>query len=192
MSQTCRDCEYLNLNIEESHNKYLCTKYNNGREKNDAIAETCGKFKEREYKAVGMGEYKPSGCYITTILVKLLGKEDNCSELEHLRTLRSEMQLHPEYRNLLVMYDVIGPKIAENLANDPHGKEKARELYESCIKTCDRYLLQENFEAAISQYENMTEGLMMHYGIQNTMNQINIDEVDFEKSGHGKLVLRHE
>ena len=53
------------------------------------------------------------GCYITTMICDVLGKEDTCEALEVLRSFRNDvLQKDEKYAPILYEYDVVGPKIA--------------------------------------------------------------------------------
>lgn len=155
----------------------------------------CEYYKAYYYPDDSCYHYKdrsPSGgCYITTIVCDILGKEDDCDVLNTLRSFRNNyMQKNAEYSPLLMEYDVIGPKIAEAIRNDYTESDKSfwEDYYDIYLmKTCD-CIKNEEFNEAIKTYINMVESLKKYYSIPDE--KIEIENYDFTKGGHGKVKVK--
>ena len=75
-----------------------------------------------------------SGCYLTTIMCKLLGYPDNNYYLNTLRNFRDNvMKTNPKYIPLLLTYDFVGPMISYELEKDPNGKEISKVFFDKYI-----------------------------------------------------------
>ena len=193
----CAECTYLNLNKERDYGKYLCE---DKCEPRLATDPACGNYCTAYNRDRGTiqnaiensNSHSSSGCYLTTMLCNILNMTDNNIYLETMRNFRkSILQKDEKYRQLLVEYDIIGPKIAESLNNDPL-KEKIAKLFfkTSIIPIVNLINIKQN-EQAVNEYCLMTTKLKNFYGINNF--NITIDEInnaDIEKSGHGKYIQK--
>lgn len=194
----CAECTYLDLSDSNSYGEFWCDKKC---ERHLATDIECGSFcraySRRDSSISNAIEYSNNhsssgGCYLTTMLCNILQMKDNNIYLETIRNFRNNvLQKDNKYKNLLVEYDIIGPKIAEALANDPL-KEKIANMYFNSFITTIVYLIKNNeHDKAINKYIIMTNNLKNFYGITNyniTLNEIN--NADIEKSGHGIYVQK--
>ena len=137
-----------------------------------------------------MKALKPKeGCFITTIVCELLGRSDDDSLLETMRSLRSYMS-GAGYTPLLVQYDTVGPVIAQRLHDDVNGKVVANGLLAKYLNNCMFLVQNGQYDDAVSIYYEMVEYLASHYGVY-----IAID-TDFEQPnppealGHGVRVRK--
>lgn len=130
-----------------------------------------------------------SGCYLTTMICKWLGYNDDNYYLNTLRKFRdNNMKTNKEYRPLLVIYDVVGPVISDSLANDPNGKNVSLAFFNTYITKAVGAIEAEKEKMAIDIYRAMTEDLADHYGIDMHSLYINADASKTEDKylGHGR------
>ena len=172
MEEICANCNNWDVGRRRNPGELYCEKC-----KNWVIAtqEKCSRFeslpffgaydkKERSTEAIN--EAKPS-CFITTAVVNILGLKDDCPLLEVLRFLRAQyMQPNPVYRDLLMTYDIAGPEIAESLRKDENRISVAEDIL-GYLKKARKLIAMEMIEEAIALYKEMTEQLMIKYGIRN-------------------------
>ena len=128
-----------------------------------------------------------SGCYLTTIVYKLLNYPDNNYYLNTLRYFRENvMQTDPNYFPLLMLYDIVGPEIAKRLGQDINGKDIATIFFNNYItKSVDAIQKGENKEA-INIYTAMTKELAEHYEIiVPSISEVNVDNINPQTLGHG-------
>lgn len=132
------------------------------------------------------------GCFITTIVVDILGKPDNCNALEILRKFRSEvMQPNKQYHAYLNHYDTIGPQIARNIENDLNKMEVAKTAYENYILPVCALVLNQRNDEAINLYIEMTNILAHMYQIENTYDYNVCYSLDEAKlAGHGRKLKK--
>lgn len=180
----CGSC--TRMDIEKNHGyKYYC-------EKRDAFYEAsdpniCYAYDfdlERDYDELERRENLNS-CYITTILCQILKFDDNCEILNIMRTFRNNvLQKDNRYLNILLEYDTIGPKIAENLIKDEDAHWIAKELLIHYIKPIIEYISINHIDNAVIMYTRMINLLKENYGINNDLQVL---KYDFQKGGHGKV-----
>lgn len=183
MSKQCRDCEYFNWDKKIRYT-YECKAGEAPQYPESNYAQNCKKFKEKPYKAVGID------CYITTALVHILKMDDDCNDLQVLRTFRHNyMQRRPECADLLKTYDTIGPIIANVLINLPKEErfKEACHIYKVYIKGAVSYIAKQKFEDAIKLYSMMTEMLMKKYLIEYAVGEELLSKINPQTAGHGKL-----
>ena len=107
-----------------------------------------------------------SGCYLTTIVCEILGKDDNVKELQVLRTFRDEyLKPNQEYHDLLCEYDIIGPIIADAIRNSLKPKELSEFLFETYIKQTVNAIYEHKYSLAIEIYKYMVNELKKVVGI---------------------------
>jgi len=147
-------------------------------------SRACSHYSER-------GSYS-SSCFITTVVCKILGYDDNCFALESLRGLRDNfMQPNEEYKKDLFEYDTIGPQIANILGNDFIETEDttvARELYLKYILPASIEASQDKPNNAITIYKRMTNMLKETYNIK--ADEELLKDYDQSKGGHGYIKTR--
>ena len=101
-----------------------------------------------------------SGCYLTTIMCKLLGQPDDNYHLNKLREFRDNvMQKEVKYFPLLMMYDQVGPAISHSLAEDPEGKALAEAYFNKYIPQAVKLIEEGKNKEAIIIYKAMTQVL---------------------------------
>lgn len=190
---TCGECTYLNPNEQRDYGKYLCEKKY---EAHLATDPECGSFCKayNRYQSTidNMNDrskrHTNSGvCYLTTLICDILKMDDNNIYLNTMRNFRDDfLQKDEKYKNLLVEYDIIGPKISEVLNNDPLKEKVAKMFFERDIIPIVNLINSNEYEKAINAYWMMTTTLKNFYGINNFSISIDlIENADIEKSGHG-------
>lgn len=194
----CAECTYLDLSDGNSDGAFWCDKK---LERHLATDVECGRFC-KAYNRKGSSidnaiDYSNShnssgGCYLTTILCNILKMQDNNIYLETIRNFRNNiLQKDTNYKKLLIEYDIIGPKIAKALSNDPLREKIARVYFDKYIIPITELIKNNNHETAINIYISMTTNLKNLYGI--TDYNISADEInnaDIEKSGHGIYIKK--
>ena len=136
--------------------------------------------------------YESVGCFITTVVVHILGMNDDNVVLQVLRNFRSEfLQTNPEYNELLLKYDAVGPLIARSIAHDKNNAyEVALDLYRVYIQGAYDYIRRGHPQKALILYKEMTENLMKHYQISYFIPDGMESKINEQESGHGRLVLK--
>ena len=194
----CAECTYLDISDGNLYGAFWCDKK---LERHLATDIECGSFC-RAYSrnsssirnAIEFSNSKNSGggCYLTTILCNILGMSDNNIYLETIRNFRNNiLQKDEQYKSILVEYDVIGPKIATALNNDPLKEKIAKMYFQNYITPVVNFINTKDYSSAITLYVDMTTKLKCFYGIgdQNiTIEEIN--NADIKKSGHGKYIQK--
>lgn len=196
----CAYCAYMNLEVLKE-GKFQCDHDHEWRFADDEVAKECYKFCEifwskldeareaveqsRTYRNA-ISSSSPS-CYITTVVVKLLGFQDNCHELEVLRRFRSEVMTKDEkYKDLLMKYDTLGPAIARALERGAD-VDFAYDLYKIYIKGAVSYIEAGDYDSAVSLYAEMTENLI-NSKIMSVVIPENFGSVyDYTVGGHGRI-----
>lgn len=170
MSKVCGECRYIDL-CDIVDGKALCTEKKERRFANSLEAESCSRFwkkwiydTETANAIKAADEYTKPSCFITTAIVDILGFADDCEALEILRWFREDvLQVLPEYRDILMKYDTVGPILASSLAHDENRVSIARTLYKVFIKGCVNYIQIGDFDRAIVLYKDMVESLINKY-----------------------------
>lgn len=193
----CAECTYLNPNDYKGNcnGLYYCE------QRCDYVlgnAPKCGNFcraysrsdyqtRDLIYKGEQESNYS-SGCFITTVISKILGHDDKGYILTILRNFRKNiLQQDSNYKQLLVEYDIIGPMIADALINDPNRVMIANNLYENILKKIVIDLEKGQQKEAIKKYKGMTLGLQVCYGFA----EIKVDPAIIQarsitQSGYGR------
>lgn len=131
-----------------------------------------------------------SGCYITTIMCKLLGMNDNNYYLQTLRNFRNRMKTNINDLPLLVLYDQIGPMIAEAIENDENGEQIAYTLFKRYIVPAVSAIEESQDNTAKDIYIAMTYALGERYNIDTQIVIPDKNDIDYEALGHGKVRIR--
>jgi len=192
VSNYCGECTYLDLNTGDIYGKFYCERK---WERHLATDTECNSFC-RAYsrdKCTIQNAYRYSddhskgGCYLTTMLCNILGMPDNNIYLETMRSFRKNiLQNDEKYKQLLVEYDIIGPKIAKAINNDPLKEKIAEKQFKLNIIPITNAIKNNNLEIAISMYKNMTNSLKDFYGLGGiNITNLEIKEADIKESGHG-------
>jgi len=127
-------------------------------------------------------------CYITTIICKKLGLDDNCDTLNSLRKLRNDIMIPNEkYHILLAEYDIIGPVIANKIAEDQDTEQMLWEnVYDCYLDKTAKYVENQQEDKAINKYIEMINSLKTYYSIYDEVTELP-KNYDISKSGHGKV-----
>lgn len=192
MSYQCAECTYLDLNSGDCYGKFYCErKY----ERHFASDPECGRFcraYSRDYGTIQnaleySNSHTSSGCYITTMLCNILMISDDYLHLNEMRNFRNKtLQKDDKYKELLVEYDIIGPKIAEFLSKDPLKEKLAIQLFFKYIVPIIKAIKSQNNDEAVNLYVAMTNFLKDLYGLNGvSISKMEIDAADINKSGHG-------
>lgn len=193
MANYCGECTYLDLNTGDIYGKFYCDKKY---ERHLATDPECGRFCKAYSRDSGTiqnayrysNEHSSSGgCYLTTMLCNILGMPDNNIYLETMRNFRKNvLQKDEKYKSLLVEYDIIGPKIAEALNNDPQKETIAQKYFNSYILAIIYNINNKNYDIAVFTYKNMTNLLKYFYGLGGIeISTLQVESADIKESGHG-------
>lgn len=200
MSKTCAECTYLNVNPGKGdlYGKFPCeAKY----EYHLATDPECYRFcraYDRDYDTIrnaqsySASKSGSSGCYLTTMLCNVLGMDDNNTYLQTMREFRdSVLQKNEQYKPLLVEYDIIGPKIADAIQNDPMKEALATHYFTKYIIPITNLIKDKQYESAVNNYVRMTTTLYTIYGIPKyNISSLEIETADIKQSGHGKYKVK--
>ena len=192
MSNYCGECTYLDLSTGDIYGKFYCDKK---WERHLSTDIECGSFcraYSRDSSTIQnayrySNDHTNSGCYLTTMLCNILGMNDNNIYLETMRNFRKNiLQKDEKYKYLLVEYDIIGPKIAKYLNNDPLKEKIAQNYLKIYIVPIINLINEKKYELAINLYVFMTNSLKFLYDLSHiSISNIEIDNADIKKSGHG-------
>ena len=184
MAKTCADCIHFDWNNKQTsmYDRRRCTERGIYIE---PTAATCGYFKEN---------IKPSntGCFITTVVVDVLGYADDCWILNTLRGFRNNiMQKDYRYTNLLLTYDAIGPQIAEALKVSPAKEEISLLVSQYYLIPMCRLINSEDYTSAVNAYVGMVKFLQNQLLVNADVNNYVYDDtVKEEEKGHGRARIQ--
>ncbi|MEE3344191.1 MAG: hypothetical protein VZS44_08895 [Bacilli bacterium] len=139
-----------------------------------------------------------SGCFVTTIVCQILGKNDNDIILQKLRWFRDNILQNNEgkYDDILKNYDTIGPIISNKIVNDKNREQKAQNIYKVLTKIY-RTIEETNYDKACELYYLLIQSLIEEYNLTalyNSILEINYGyekgEYKREQAGHGKRKIR--
>lgn len=192
----CAACTYLG--DERDYRGYYCSSKGEYHEGNDP---KCYNFCEAYSRSNSARQnmYESSlggGCYLTTMICKLLNFTDDNYFLNTLRNFRDNtMKSNPEYIPLLLTYDIIGPQIAYSLNTDVNGKNIARVFFNTYVIKAVEAINNNKEKQAVDIYKSMTTTLASYYRINTNIVIPNIDNINMNTLGHGKsrkLILKEE
>ena len=204
MSKQCGYCVYMDK-MDYKEGKYKCEKDKCYKFATATDAENCRYYCEhfrrdmylaeqaietsKKYQAAHKNEVEPP-CYITTIVVDILGFADDCKELKALRKLRKEvMQKDPKYQRLLVEYDALGPSLARLLSLRPDAFDFAADLYYIFIKEAAILAEIGDYEGAITLYSEMMNALVKEYVTNYVIPEEVYKNYDMNSAGHGQVSI---
>lgn len=201
MAHTCSECTYLKIDGNKYDGQYWCE---NLKECRYAYERECRYYCEARKRSDDdrkdaldySNAHKPtsssgSGCFITTTLCKILSLPDDHICLQTLRWFRNNyLQKSEEGLKILAKYDVVGPEISKRLSQDSGMFNVAYILLKKYIEPIVDLLDKKKYEAAKAQYTEMTNKLINFYHIDDTVD-INIENIDATKAGHGKVYLKN-
>ena len=187
----CAACTYMGED-SDYEGKYWCSVKGEDRYACDSKCNSfCEAYARSDYSRSNMIEnsrgHMGSGCYLTTIMCKILGYPDNNYYLNTLRNFRDNvMKKNPKYIPMLLTYDMVGPIISYNLSIDKDRLNIASTLFSTYIvKACDA-IEDEKYEVAISIYMAMTTELGRKYNANIELIAPHFDEIDMATLGHGR------
>jgi len=184
----CAACTYMGETADCG--KYWCEKKGEDRKANDP---KCSSFCEAYGRSNSARENmynnsNSSGCYLTTIMCKLLNYPDDNYYLNTLREFRDNvMKTNPKYFPLLLMYDFVGPMISYELEKDPNGKAIAMTFFSNYITKSVAAIEEGKNETAINIYKAMTKGLANNYHINTDLITPEVTTININTLGHGKV-----
>ena len=188
----CAACTYLG-ECGDYNGKYWCS---NKGEDHYASDSKCYSFCEaysrsnsaRENMYSYSDDHKSSGCYLTTIMCKLLNYPDNNYYLNILRMFRDNyMKQNPKYYPLLLTYDIVGPIVAYELEHDKDGKIIALNMFSRYITRAVCAIEEEKYDSAITIYTAMSDTLANRYNINTNIIKPDMNSIDKKYLGHGKI-----
>lgn len=105
------------------------------------------------------------GCFITTAVCRIMGKGDDCNELETLRWLRDTvMSIREDWRALAAEYDVIAPGLVQRIdAGADGGRATYQRILDDYILPAVKDVRNGNFEMAVAMYERMVKELLVQF-----------------------------
>ena len=192
MTNYCGECTYLELDTGDIYGKFYFEKQCERHLATDVECNRFCKAYSRDYASIKnaydfSNQKNSSGCYLTTMMCKILGMPDNNIYLETIRNFRNDyLQKNIEYKALLVEYDIIGPKIAEALNNDPLKEVIAKKYFNFYINHITNLIKSDLYNTAINTYKQMTNSLKELYSLNDiSLSTFEIDNADINESGHG-------
>ena len=192
----CCACTYLSENADYN-GKYWCSTKG---EDHYACDPKCYSFCEAYSRSRSAMEnmydnsrsHAGSGCYLTTIMCKILNYPDNNYYLNTLRNFRDNtMKTNIKYIPLLLTYDIVGPMIAYNLENDKDREQIAITFFNNYITKSVGAIEEEKYVTAINIYKAMTEELANRYNINMNIIYPEQKDINYETLGHGKIRKRN-
>ena len=121
------------------------------------------------------------------MLCNILKMPDDNIYLETMRKFRNNiLQKEDKYKSILVEYDIVGPKIATALNNDPQKEIIAEKYFNAYIPAIIYNINNKNYDNAVFFYKTMTNLLKSFYGF-GTINvtTLEIENANIKDSGHG-------
>lgn len=150
---TCLDCDWVDRDIKDG--KVWCKKYHMYVYAEDA--DRC-KFFELPRRSGGP-------CYLTTACCDVMGLEDDCFELESMRSLRDDYILKDieSGKDIVEDYYNTAPVIIDKINETDDATNTWKSLYRDEIVPCAELVKNGEFEKAYQKYLFMTEKLKKEY-----------------------------
>ena len=195
----CAACTYLSESID-SYGKFYCSRKGEYRYASDS---KCYSFCEANRRSNSSREnmygnsesHKSSGCFITTVVCEILGKEHNDEVIEKLRSFRNNvLQKNKKYETTLMEYDTIGRSIAiDKIPNDKYKNAVANCIYNYTLKSIVSLADAGKNDEAATKYRAMTLSLINRYGLQEEYkdlveNNYYLEYYNENTAGHGYKV----
>lgn len=192
MDQNCGNCIYLDLYDKSERSEWGMGKYTGywcKEERKYMHPEKDGKY--CRYHQEKPNTYNSNSCFITTVVVNILGQDDNCQVLKTLRSFRKNVLIKTnDGIELLKMYDVIGPSIAKNISLDDNKRLLCFDLYANYIAPAAELVIKEKYDDAKSLYKAMVNYLQIKYNISfNSKNYVFDSSVKIDQIGHGTAMV---
>ena len=191
----CAACTYLGESCDYE-GRYWCDRKGENRYASDSKCYNfCEAYSRSNYSRENMYEnsarHTSSGCYLTTIMCKLLGYDDNNYYLKTLRDFRDNVMKHDRrYIPLLITYDLVGPAIAKSLENDPNGKKIATDCFIEYITPAIKAIHNDDTNTAINIYTAMTQKLGKRYSVDINIVNPDLEKIDMNYLGHGRARIK--
>ena len=137
-----------------------------------------------------------TGCFLTTIVHKILGKEDNDSILENFRSFRDNvLQKDSKYYDVLKMYDTVGPMIVECIELDDDKEKIANTIFKNILFPLNDKINNHEYDHAVNMYQCMTMFLIEYYGLMPEYEKIKDRDYgyisfDAKRAGHGRCLKK--
>ena len=188
MGYYCNNCDYSDWDGEKE--SYWCSYHKVYVKEYDSCERHPERFYQEREEVVDEPE-DDSVCYITTAACNVLNLADDNEILTTLRNFRNNvMKKDPKYHKLLVLYDVVGPKISSELSKD-HDRKMVSNIAMIMIKKAYDYIREEKYDEAVNKYYEMTTALAEYYAIEvPEITDEFVNQVDIEQSGTGKLMIK--
>ena len=186
----CSNCDWYDRNSTHYMNSNMHKCKNDGGWK--TATDYCDNHSRAEIKSTSnSGEFKQSGCYITTVICDILGYNDNCETLNMLRLFRENiLKCDFKYTDLLLQYDLVGPEISAHLKTMEDNYEYSLKLYHSFLIPCV-YAIKEGYvDEAVKIYKNMVTTLCETFNIELVSPKRDM-EYDVRTLGKGKRLVRN-
>ena len=190
MAKNCGTCAFIEKNNAREHSYF-------GEQWYDFHCKECGGYHKEDETACRYYQERlePSntGCFITTVVVNILGYDDNCYILQTLRNFRNNfLQKNPEYLNLLLTYDSAGPRISDNLLQSEEKVRISEVVSEYYLIPICVSIENGDFYTAIDSYIKMVRFLQNQVCVVDYLSGYSYDpSVRPEEMGHGRArVLR--
>ena len=172
-------CDVKKISVDSSQYNTYCRGYN---------YSNCVIYKSKNGSS--------SGCFITTVVRDILGKEDNDVLLNNFRCFRDNI-LHcdEKYNELLQDYDNIGPRIADAIWTDKDAVKMANGIYNISLLPINEMIKNKEYDKACEKYYLLTLSLINYYGLKHDYNfdkDNGLYEKDFDVkvSGHGRRLIK--
>lgn len=105
-------------------------------------------------------EYIKPGCFVTTAVCEILGKDDKCYELETLREFRDQKLLKDKYlENLVYEYYDISPKFVSIISQHPKKEEFSEYLFNNHIQKIVFSIENSADNEAVELYQKMLQNI---------------------------------
>lgn len=105
------------------------------------------------------------GCFITTAICDLLGKPDDCDELQALRRFR-DRHVKPQHGGLVAQYYALAPRILKRLKQDGGMEDALMGAYHRFMKPIHRMLSRGETHGVYVAYCSMVQHLMRRTGVE--------------------------
>lgn len=192
----CSECTYLKANDPDLYGKYWCEQ----RLERVAAYESCDRFckaysrsysDSKDYEKYSKDHSGNPGCYLTTMLCNILEMPDDNIYLKTMRNFRNNiLQNDKKYKKLLVEYDIVGPRIAHSLKNDPLKYQTAFNAFLNYIVPITDLIKSKENDNAVKLYTEMTNRLKLLYNTNDSIDISMIENADIKQSGHGNYKVK--
>lgn len=146
-----RDCYYHHGSFSEGHG---CSKNHYSISHTNHTINNCYDYAHKEEDETRSSS--KSGCFVTTAICDVLGKDDKCFELETLRKFRDEELLpDSELKKLVFEYYEISPRLVNKIMNHEDKHQFSQNLLNEHINIIIETINKGDKDLAIELYQNM-------------------------------------